>query len=225
MGLFSRLFHREEEDGFDPSEYAGMRLEVMDEKENLLFMGRANVGYDGELELQPLTVPQLSPYADNVPVLLRGYDEKEKLAFHIQATLVARGNGIWMAEDCRLTVKDNERSFFRQPVNSGGEITPLKQWGINSNDCRVLNISAGGVCVWTDAAFLPGERVLVKADILDEWSIKPQVCVVRRATKRRFGFEYGCEFASLPTETEEKITRVIMEMQRRSKQRSTTEQA
>lgn len=218
MGLFSRLFHREEqEDRADPSEYAGMRMEVMDENGAILFIARASVAWDGELELQPLNVPHLPPYADNIPVLLRGYDDEEKLAVHMQGTIVSRGKGLWLVEDFQVTGKDNERAFYRFATNANGEVTPMKQWGLNSSSCRLLNVSAGGVCLWSDAEFLPGERILLKNELFDEWGIKPLICIVRRVTKRRFGYEYGCKYSSLPPATEEKITRIIMDMQRKNR--------
>lgn len=219
MGLFDKLFHKKsDEDDIDLNEYVGMRLEIMDGSQSILFVARANLAYDGELELQPMGVPKMPPYADNIPVYLRGYDEMEKKPIYLQGTLVSRGKGKWIAEDLRLTSIDTERSSFRQDVSGEGEITPMKRWGLGTSTCRLINISAGGICFWSDVALLPGERVLLKADILDQWSIKPQICVIRRATKRRYGYEYGCEFVALPTSAEETIYRGIMDLQRQNRE-------
>ena len=190
-----------------------MRVEIMDEKGGLLFAARTNIKWDGSMELQPITVPRLRPGADAVPVTIRGYEDSVKKAVHMEGTLYDRGNGTWNVEDIELLGKDNDRAFYRQETAIGGEVTPMKQSGVYSEPCRIINISAGGVCILIDMEFRKGEKILLRSNLLEGWALTPLICVVRRVTKRKIGYEYGCEFTELTPAMEDVIAKAIMEMQ------------
>ena len=215
MGLFDRRSKRKKESENDLNEYIGTRFEVMDGSDRLLFVGRANSFLLGELELQPITVPRLAPNAGGIPVRMRCYRDAEKKAVHMEGLLSLHSNGLCTIRDIEITGKDNDRAFFRQDTAIGGEVMPIKQTGVYSEDCRLINISAGGVCIWVDAEYMLGDRLLLKSNLLEGWELTPLVCVVRRITKRKQGYEYGCEFAELTPATEDLISKAILEMQLR----------
>ena len=58
-----------------------------------------------------------------------------------------------------------------------------------------------------------GDKLLLRSDIFEGKTLPPLVCTVRRVTKRRIGYEYGCEFADLTPATEDMIAKAIMEIQ------------
>lgn len=213
VGLFDRRTKSKSGGKQDLSEYAGMRIEVMDENGNMLFVGRADVTAGGMLELQPITVPKAAPDAKYVSVLMRGYEESVKKAVHMEGGISPRSNGRWLVEDITVTGKDNDRAFFRQDTVIGGDIVPIKQAGVESRSCQLRNISAGGVCIFVDAEFRMGERLLLRSNLLEGWELTPLICEVRRITKRKGGYEYGCEFVELTPTTEDLIVKAIMEMQ------------
>ena len=210
MGLFGRGKSGKNQ---DLSEYSGMRMEVMDEDGHLLFVARTSVTWDGVLELTPITAPNIDD-PDGVSVTLRGYEEAIQKAVHMEGELEQRSN-TWRVSDIHVTGKDNDRAFFRQETSADGDVLPMKQTGITSNPCRVVNISAGGVCILTDKSFRLGERLLLRANAVGELQLPPLICVVRRVARRRNSFEYGCEFVDLKPAVEDAIVKAIMEMQRK----------
>lgn len=214
MGLFSWRKNKNKDDGSsDLTEFEGMRFEVMDEREHLLFSARAGVTWDGALELRPTIVPRFPPGASYIPVLLRGYEPSVKKAIHMEGNIVPLGDGRLQVEDLKLTGKDNDRAFYRQATAIVGSVMPLRQRGVEALPCRVLNVSAGGVCLQVRAECMVGEKLLLRSSLLDGWKEMALMCVVRRATRRKNAFEYGCEFVDLSPALEEAISRAILEMQ------------
>ena len=189
----------------------------MDESSKPLFVARAGVSAGGRMELRPLNAPHLPPDTADVPVLLRCYEKDDKQAVHIKGDLFPGDGGLWVVRNAEVTAKDNERTCFRQATDVAGEVTSLRQWGGGTIPCRLTNISIGGIGLWTENEFLPGERLLVSSEQFEQWKLKPMICVVRRVSRRRFGYEYGCEFAAMTPQLEEQITRIIMELQRQDK--------
>lgn len=215
MGLFGQ---RNSGNSQNLSEYSGMRMEVMDEDGELLFVARTSVTWDGMLELTPITEPNIDD-PDGVYVTMRGYEEAIKKAVHMEGELEQHRN-TWRVSDVHVTGKDNDRAFFRQETSAEGDVLPMKQMGITSNQCKVLNISAGGVCILTDRSFRVGERLLLRANPIGDLQLPPLICVVRRMARRKNGFEYGCEFVDLRPAVEDAIVRAIMEMQRKRMRRA-----
>lgn len=218
MGLFDRLRRKNEEEESDLREYTGMRMEVSSEEGEMLFAARSNVDLHNTLQLRPITVPLFSKGTNYLPVNLRGYEESVRKAVHMEGTLVANGD-VWDVEDIEVTGKDNDRAFFRQDTSIDGEVMPLKQAGIRRLPCKILNVSAGGVCFFTPPEYRTGDRLLLNSKELEPWGISPLVCIVRRVTKRKGGYEYGCEFADLSPAKEDMIVKAIMEMQRQRMRR------
>ncbi len=154
-------------------------------------------------------------------VAMRGYQESVKKAVHMDCWLVPfEDDGCFKAEKLSVTGKDNDRAFYRQETAISGAVVPLRQKGMSDATCRLVNISAGGVCFLATANYAVGDKLQLKTNMLPGVETPPLVCVVRRATKKRFGFEYGCEFTALDTETEELLARAIMEMQRKRMNRA-----
>ena len=50
--------------------------------------------------------------------------------------------------------------------------------------------------------------------------LAPMICAVRRVTRRKNGFEYGCEFEDLSPAAESAIAKAITEMQLKRIRRS-----
>ncbi|MBR3560452.1 MAG: PilZ domain-containing protein [Oscillospiraceae bacterium] len=217
MGLFDR---RKNSGGNQQnlSEYAGMRLEVMDEDGRMLFVARSSVTWDGTMELQPITVPHLD-HTSSLSVTMRGYEEAIRKAVHMEGELEQRANSTWRVSSFHVTGKDNDRAFYRQETSAEGDVMPMKQMGVMSNPCRLVNISAGGVCIHTDINFRVGEKLLLRSNRVGDLQLPPLICVVRRVSRRKQGYEYGCEFVDLRPAVEDAIARAIMEMQRKRMRR------
>ena len=131
----------------------------------------------------------------------------------MMADIVPRTGGVWKVENLSVTGMDNDRAFFRQELIMEGEVMPFKQAGVYSEPCRILNVSAGGVCIQVDDNYRVGDKLLLRSSIFEGWRLSSLMCIVRRVTKRRIGYEYGCEFTELTPTTEDLISKAIMQMQ------------
>ncbi len=216
VGLFDRKVakvKKEEPNGL--LQYTGMRLEVMNYVNGgLLFVGRSSFLWDGSMVLQPITVAPEDLSPEGVRVKMRGFQEEVKKAVHMQCRILPFESGGFLVKELEITGKDNDRAFYRQDTAASGEVVPIRQQGLSEATCHLVNISAGGVCFLTASQYKVGDRLLLKTDLLPGRDA-PLVCQVRRATRKRFGFEYGCEFTALDQATEDLLSRAIMEMQRK----------
>ena len=216
MGLFDRKIAKvKAEDQNNLIQYSGMRLEVMDEEGALLFVARSSILWDGSMILQPITVPSDRIGSDGLAVTMRGYQETVKKAVHMSCRLTPFEDGGYKVEALEITSKDNDRAYYRQETAISGEVVPVRQRGMSEATCRLVNISAGGVCFIATAQYKVGDRLLLKTNLLPGVEMAPFLCAVRRANKKRFGYEYGCEFIQLDSGTEEMLAKAIMEMQRK----------
>lgn len=197
------------------AQYSGMRVEVMDLRERLLFIARASVSWEEGMTLQAVSTPRLNEGTRDYPVLLRGYREKEQKAIHMQGRITARGNGMWSVSGVRVTRKGNDRAFFRQEISLEAEIVPIRQVGLATKSCRVIDISLGGACIRAREEFMLGERLLLKLDLRGDESVMPLMCQVRRGMRKMGYYEYGCEFQDLSPKLEATINAAIMELQRK----------
>ena len=223
MGLFGGK--KEKKDAFSVTDLAGMRLEVMrrDTEEDLLFVAYADATRDGILSLRQVSAPNDEEDAklpENLPVSMRGYHEDRKQAVHLDAEISRVNRGNWCARRVEITGMDNDRAFFRQETSNKGELLHIQQEGTETVPCKLLNISAGGACVLTQLKLVPGDQALLQSVVLDGCKLPHILCTVRRVSVRKLGYEYGCEFTDITPATEDAIVRIILEMQRRTIQRT-----
>lgn len=244
MGLFD-IFSKKERNQPAPAkkeeslaEYSGLRVEVLTEEKELLFVARLAVAEGGSGELQRISAENVLPEGEppapeteaddadggeDAPqekeppvyeVQLRGYEEGLRQAVHMSAEISHLTGRIWRARKLKVLAKDNDRSFFRQDVGTDGEVLPLAHLGNAPFPCKLMNISAGGACIQTDFVFEPEEKLLLKSRLLPDSELKPLVCTVCRVTERKGGiFEYGCRFANMDAAMEDEISKAILQLQ------------
>ena len=203
-----------------------MRVEVLSAEKELLFMAKLVVSTGGLGELQETasgSIPAIPAWetaaeAGTPPpplhVLLRGFDEDQKLAIHLECDAVPLNAATWRTERLRLIGKENDRAYYRQDIGVSGEVMQTGTGGSPQLvPCTVVNISVGGVCIQTEAVY-PTDSTLLLRVWLVESSDLVVFCLVRRVTERRNGqFEYGCEFEKLEPGQEDQISRAIMQLQ------------
>ena len=223
MGLFD-FFSRKDRKQPAPEkktesyeEYSGIRMEVLSEERELLFVARLAVSDGGRGELQRVSegnvlseaeapaeapeqaeeteedavpVPEEPPKKPEKPeyhVFLRGYEERVRQAVHMEADITHDHARVWTYRNLRVVSKENDRAFFRQDIGTDGEVLPMAHLGNAPFPCKLVNISAGGACVQTDYVFAPGEKLLLKSRLLPDSELKPVVCTVCRVTERKNG--------------------------------------
>ena len=228
MGLFDRLSGRNDTSE-QPRQKAldmdlldglsGMRAEVYNEYQQMLFIARASVSMSGVMYLEPLTEDSLySEDGGSVRVRLRGFSEKQQKAVRMEGDITPSANNMWRVEQLRILSKENDRSFFRQEIDVEGKVMQMDDSDAEEHPCRLVNISAGGLCIniRSNADFKVGTKLLVKSNLLPSWQNSPLLCIVRRKVEKQRGatYEYGCEFQDLNPQIENQIVKTIMEMQR-----------
>ena len=202
----------------DLSAYNGMRVEVFDAAQRLLFVAALFVRSGGNAELRQFAGASAPVSMDGpTPVSLRGFDDHQRLAIHFSCVISPAADRVWTAERLTLTGKDNDRAFFRQATNATGEAVLLGWVGLqNGKPCEVRNISAGGVCIQTREEYPMGSKIVLRFELIRGKEMPALRCQVLRVTPKRGGiFEYGCKFVDMPRGTEDQIARAIMELQMR----------
>ncbi len=213
MGLFDRNKNKDNDQTGNLGQYAGMRVEVMNERGYLLFIAYINVDWDKSVRLRPIVQPRIAPGIQDLPVIMRGYETAVKKAVHMEGTISPGENGDWLVEDFVVTGKDNDRAFFRQETAMSGSLISMRIQSVTAIPCRVINVSAGGVCFWAQEKFLMGEKLLLKSSLFEDWRTMSLMCAVRRIIPRKNLIEYGCEFVQMNPTTEDMIAKAIMDMQ------------
>lgn len=213
MGLFGRKNRDDEKNEINLREYSGMRLEVMTEKEQLLFIANASINWEEEMVLRPLTTVYLDPSIPQYTVLLRGYQDELKKAVHLKCHISAEQNGTWMTSDVEVLTKSNDREYYRHNMSAVGEFLQLRQKGVGMTPCRLVNLSVGGVRIAADKVLMVGEKLMLRSPVLEGWELAPLMCEVKRVFRKGGAYEYGCEFVDLTPQTEEMISRVLVKLQ------------
>ncbi len=213
MGLFNWGKNKDADNAGKLAEYSGIRVEVMDTNERLLFIAHVSVTWEGKVELRPTTALRVPASVKDFPVLMRGFQTTQKKAVHMEARISPRSDGSWTVEDLKITGKDNDRAFFRQDTLLSASVMPLHQRGVSALPCKVVNVSAGGACIQFAAECMLGERLMLNINLTEDAAPMQLMCVVRRVIRRKTTFEYGCEFVDLPPAVEEAVSKAILDMQ------------
>jgi len=210
LGIFS--FLKANRDGAALNRYEGMRLEVLDRSEKLMFVAYAIITPAG-MALRPLTNVNVERGEKRVRALLLGYDDETDKPVYLECIITERKDGAWDADDVKLADRPTGRRYHRQDIRVAGEVMPMRQNDIKRERCSIINASANGVCIRSDAVFRLGDRLLLTSSLLKEWAVSPLMITVRRCTKKGGSFEYGCEFVELTEETEKLILKALREIE------------
>ena len=197
-----------------PNIYNGMRMEVLDQNNELLFVGDVEV-LSGQLIEVVRTSDLLSQgIGDGMHVSVRGFNAYENCGVHIDGVLSKLAQDqdrAWLVKDLDVKGKDAGRSFSRQPIHAQAWVQPegSGQW----LPCSVVNASAGGTCFRMNEPLEIGARLRIRFNLGRNHEQPPLTIEIRRATDRRTEYEYGCEFVDLSPEVDTIITRTVIRLQ------------
>ena len=197
-----------------PNVYNGMRMEVLDRGNELLFVGDVEV-LDKRMIEVVRTSELLSPdITDGMAVSVRGFNAYENCVVHIDGVLSRLAqdqDSAWLVKDLDVKGKSAGRMFSRRPIHAQAWVQPegSAQW----LPCSVVNASAGGVCFRMNEPLEIGARLKIRFNLGRDHEQPPLTIEVRRATDRRTEYEYGCEFVDLNPEVDTVITRTVIRLQ------------
>ena len=197
-----------------PGVYNGMRVEVLDRENELLFVADVEVLDAHMIELVRTSDFLRSGIEDGLPVSVRGFNAYESCGVHMEGVLskLAQGqDSAWLVKSLDLKGKDAGRSFSRQPIEA-------QAWVQVANDeawlpCHVVNASAGGVCFRTTEPLELGAKLSIRFRLRRGKEQPPLTVAIRRVSDRGTEYEYGSEFVDLTPEVDAVITKTVIELQ------------
>ena len=199
-----------------PGIYNGMRMEVLNEQNELLFVADVQILNDHMIELVR-TSELLEPgIEDGMPVSVRGFNAYENCGIHIDgllSKLAQHQDSAWLVKNIDHKGRDAGRSFTRSSIQAQGWVRPLDAPDGPWLDCKVVNASAGGVCFRTTEPFEKDARLSIRFRLRRGKEQPPLNIAIRRVTDRGDMFEYGCEFVDLNPEVDTIITRTVIQLQ------------
>lgn len=212
----SYVGHYSRETAQIPGVFNGMRMEVLDQNNELLFVADAEIMSEKRLELVR-TSELLQPVPQNdLPVSVRGFNAAQNRVIHMEGVLskLARNQDrAWIVNDLVLKSSDAGRSFSRRPIQAQAWVQPLDAPEAQWLACSVVNASAGGVCFRSTEPLESGAKMRIRFRLRRDREQPPLTIAIRRVTDRKENFEYGCEFVDLSPEVDTIIIRTIIQLQ------------
>ena len=206
----------------------GMLLEVLTESNEVLFRARV-IDFDGDsIRIKNDNGGDTPPVMYNSEYKLRGYlDDDRRVVYH--GTVCGSTRSMWKMDQLANWFTWEKREFFRQNISVEAVLTRIKWNGDRSNDplreedefnCKLLDVSGGGVLLACDASFSVGDQLRVgNAEILPESEPFSFRCSIRRVEQARYTNLYGCQFLRMSPTEQDRLVRAIFTLQREEAKR------
>ena len=132
----------------------------------------------------------------------------------VKAEIASEHDFFWRREEMKLVRVKNDRAFFRLETNLKAVIIPMERFGAGEVPARVVNISAGGMGIWTECQCCKGDRLLLKVRFTPKEEAWNLFCeIVRIEEKGVSGFVYGCRWIELGERERERLMESIERLQ------------
>lgn len=202
-----------------PVLYPGMQVEVMTMENHLIFVGELMVLDGGVLELRRGTGEALPQVIYNSKIKLQGF-QKNSQPFILVGTVGKTSRDFWQVRDLEVLQSREGRGFFRQTTDLEARVMPkghFRDIERVAEPCKVVDISAGGVRIYTKHIYDIGEAFFLEVALLPHEAPFSLACRVVRATqKTRYKFEYGCQFEALDEKERQRLLRTLFAIQRKA---------
>lgn len=202
-----------------PDFYSGMKVEVLTMEMHLLFVGRLKILDGGVLELRRNTDDPLPQALYNSSVKIRGF-QRNSQPFCLKGTVGKSSRDFWQVENLEILQTKENRNFFRQATDLNARAMPNSRYkglGQETAECKVLDISAGGVRILTKNVYQEGDSFELEAALLPNEKPFFVVCQVLRVTpKKGFKYEYGCKFGAMSPQEQQRLQRAVFTIQRKA---------
>jgi len=194
--------------------YSGIRVEVTTFEDQLLFTAKLMdlKGDTGELYqyFETGTLQSGGP----VEVKIRGYSAYKRKAVYMEGVITPEIKNMWRVEDLVITKVENDRAFFRLNVDVDAVLTRYDGPDAAEAVCRLLNISIGGACIFTQEEYSMGSKFRLRVRLLGDRPEFLLYCeILRIIEKDETGYEYGCRFLEISEEEEQRIIQSMFAIQ------------
>lgn len=197
----------------------GMQVEVMTMENHLLFVGRLTLLDGGVLELRRGTGEALPQVLYNSRIKLQGFQHNSE-PFVLEGVVGKTSREFWQVRDLSVLQNREGRSFFRQTTDLEARVMPKSHHRTAAQaaeQCKVLDISAGGARVLTRNIYEVGDTFVLEAELLPSERPFTVACrVVRVTVKKEDRFEYGCQFEAIDEKERQRLLRAIFTIQRKT---------
>ena len=190
--------------------YSGMRVEIMDEKKQLIFIAKLMSLHGNSAKLHQYSESEFLFDEEEMKIRIRGYSDIDKKVIHMEGTLKQGKDSIWPVEGLTFIKSGNDRAFYRLNTDLDGSMILTEGAETEKEPCRLLNISVGGAYIRTEPALELGDRFFLQVKLhpdRDSSLILTEVCrIVEREDEL---FEYGCQFIELNEADRKQIIQAI----------------
>ena len=236
MGFFSSLFGRsddddeteEEELGALPEIFRGMTLIVETTDGQQVLSGQVAEFDEDDRTLALERLPGGLSFKTRElgsTVMIRGIDES-LMQFYLKGTVAESTRMAFRVKDVQVREVPKNRQNFRLEISA--PVTMYSQIGREGmfgppEECTMVDISIGGMCVDSEYAHLEDDVVRVKVKLLDYAPMEFLGEIIRAAEPKPGKFRYGILFAQLKEKELEELTRTLYNIQagnRSNRQRS-----
>ena len=204
----------ETEEQEDIEVYSDIRVEVTTFEDRLLFAAKLMdlKGDAGEL----YQYPETGTFRSDKPldVRIRGYSAYKRKAVYMEGVITPETKSMWRVENLVIKKVENDRAFFRLNVDVDAVLTRYEGPDAAEITCRLLNISIGGVCIFTKEEYGMGSKFRLRVRLLEgkpEFSLRCEI--LRIIEKDETGYEYGCRFLEITEEEEQRIIQSMFAIQ------------
>ena len=199
----------------------GMTVEVMTEENRLVFLGKVDSTTDGAVILR-------DNRGNELPQVV--YNREIRLSFkHDGDTTMVRGKicgcseEIWKLDQLESMFTRDQRASFRQSISTDIHAKchrrrpPKGEPEKEGTDCRVIDVSSGGLMFSSAETYESGERLVLKgarlAEALEPFSFSCQVRRVGSPDENGIA-RYGCQFEPMSGRDQDRLLRAIFIIQR-----------
>ncbi len=220
--LLSESQDGEVQDGGAPEEtlvdmlnlYEGMTIEVLTLDNKLTFVGKVMRFNGTTITIRDSVGRELPPVLYNKEIKLRCFQGADTLVMHGQ--VCGSNRQIWKVDRLKNMFVEEKRAFFRQGVNLTVQVV-CERLGEDARQCRVLDVSAGGLLLRSREPFEEGDLLSVDGvRVVKEEAPFSFLCRVRGVRPGDWsGRLFGCQFTELASKEEDRLLRAIFTAQRR----------
>lgn len=199
--------------------YQGLKVSAADQDGTELFNGTLQgiednasiIDIDTHINLSIKTLPQLQ---EDIPIVLRGYDQDRLEAVYIKGTLAKTDDDTWKIENIHDIHKDEGRTAFRQEVNTEATI---KQDDCE-DPCKIINLSVNGAYIEAYKQYNQEKpfTLTFKLDS-DEVPFIVKCKILHTEDKENPKYTYGCKYDDLKTSEQGRLQQALFIMQRKKR--------
>ena len=208
----------------DPAELGlcpDMLVEVMTAENYLAFLGRVDSIKDGAVILRDNRGNELPQVVYNREIRLSFKRDGETTM--IRGKICGCSAEIWKLDQLESMFTRDQRSSFRQSVSTS---VPAKchrcSWrgepDKKGTDCRVLDVSSGGLMLSSAESYEAGDRLALKGvwlvESMDPFNFNCRVRRVGEPEEDGVTRRYGCQFEPMSGREQDRLLRAIFTAQR-----------